>query len=326
MKLQVVQKDTFMINKTEQEIMQNWKGDIGAPLVSICTITYNHEKYIAEALDSFLMQETDFPFEIVIDDDCSPDKTEKVIKKYMGKFPNLIKANLRKKNVGATINSMENMQRAKGDYIAYCDGDDSWTDINKLQIQVDFLEANKDYVASGHDAFIIDENGKHLGDSKLPDSQKRNFEAEDLILGKVWILTISWVFRNVIPETFPDEQHKVLNYDTFMVSWLGLYGKSKYHSDIKPACYRVHTGGIWSMLPKKEKDDAHLNTYYWLYRYYDRIAEENYAKHYLSKFHTMALSGMERDFIIDTLPSKFIIKELISRILKKVLRLQRHPE
>ena len=72
-----------MSQRTEQEIIQNWKSNTHTPLVSICTITYNHEKYIAEALDSFLMQETDFPFEIVIVDDCSPDDTAEVIKKYM---------------------------------------------------------------------------------------------------------------------------------------------------------------------------------------------------------------------------------------------------
>ena len=74
-----------MCQKTEQIIMKNWKGDANTPLVSICTITYNHEKYIAEALDGFLMQETDFPFEIVIDDDCSTDGAADLIKRYIEK-------------------------------------------------------------------------------------------------------------------------------------------------------------------------------------------------------------------------------------------------
>ena len=117
-----------MIERTEQEIMQNWKGDNSVPLVSICTITYNHKKYIAEALDSFLMQKTNFPFEIVVDDDCSPDNTSEVIKKYRKKFPNIIKANLREETIGMIPNFIENMKRAKGKYIALCEGDYYWID------------------------------------------------------------------------------------------------------------------------------------------------------------------------------------------------------
>ena len=96
-----------MIDKTEQEVMKNWKGDTEIPLLSICTISYNHEKYIAEALDSFLIQETDFPFEIVIDDDCSPDGTANIIEQYIEKYPNIINANLRKINVGMMKNFTE---------------------------------------------------------------------------------------------------------------------------------------------------------------------------------------------------------------------------
>lgn len=117
-----------MIARTEKEIMQHWEGDLETPIVSICTITYNHEKFIEEALDSFLMQETNFPFEIVVDDDCSPDATAEIIKKYMQKYPNIMNVRLREKNVGSMQNFLENMQRAKGKYIALCEGDDYWTD------------------------------------------------------------------------------------------------------------------------------------------------------------------------------------------------------
>ena len=80
-----------MINITEKEIMKNWKGDISNPVVSICCITYNHEKYIEETIDSFLMQETNFPFEIVLGEDCSTDNTRKIVEKYKENYPNIVK-------------------------------------------------------------------------------------------------------------------------------------------------------------------------------------------------------------------------------------------
>ena len=137
-----------MIERTEAEIMLNWKGDASSPMASICTRTYNLENFVAEALDSLLMQETNFCFEIVIDDDSSSDGTVGIIKKYIEKFPNIINANLREENIGTRLNFIKNLQRANGKYIAPCDGDDFWTDPLKLQKQVDFLEKNGEYVVT----------------------------------------------------------------------------------------------------------------------------------------------------------------------------------
>ncbi len=298
-----------MIQRTEQEIMKDWKGDVTTPLVSICTITYNHEQYIAEALDSFLMQETDFPFEIVIDDDCSTDINAKIIQSYIDKYPNIFNANLRSMNVGMNVNGIENLQRATGKYIALCEGDDYWTDPLKLQIQINFLEENTNYVISGHDAFIVDENGNHLKDSKLPDIQKKDFDGEDLVLINTWILTLSWVFRKEAIAKVPHEILQVLNGDNFLLSIIGHFGKSKYHNDIKPAGYRSHLGGIWSRKTAQEKLDALINTNFWIYCYYNRINEEKNAKHFLLRYQRLVISSMENDFII---------KELFKKLLRLV--------
>ena len=135
-----------MINITEKEIMKNWQGDISEPVVSICCITYNHEKYIEETIDSFLMQETDFPFEIVIGEDCSTDNTRKIVEKYKEMYPNIIKLIVSENNVGMQANGQRTMEACIGEYMALCEGDDYWTDKNKLQIQKDFLESNPEYI------------------------------------------------------------------------------------------------------------------------------------------------------------------------------------
>ena len=117
-----------MINITEKEIMKNWQGDISEPVVSICCITYNHEKYIEEAIDSFLMQETNFPFEVVIGEDCSPDNTRKIVEKYKENYPNIIKLIVSENNVGMQANGQRTMEACIGEYMALCAGDDYWTD------------------------------------------------------------------------------------------------------------------------------------------------------------------------------------------------------
>lgn len=138
-----------MIDLTQEDIMKNWGVDNSDnPLVSIKCMTYNHENFIAQCIDGFLMQKTNFPFEILIHDDCSTDKTESIVRDYEAKFPKIIKGiyeteNQWKKGCGAHHTKID--AAIKGKYIAICEGDDYWIDENKLQIQVDFLENNPEY-------------------------------------------------------------------------------------------------------------------------------------------------------------------------------------
>ena len=121
-------------------------NQLNQPLVSICTTTYNREKYIGEAIESCMMQKTNFPFEMVISDNCSTDKTVEIIESYIQKFPGKIRLLKSDKNYGLMLNYIKSIEAGTGKYIADCDGDDYWTDENKLQMQVDFLEANPDFV------------------------------------------------------------------------------------------------------------------------------------------------------------------------------------
>lgn len=136
-----------MIEITQEKVMQNWNGEI--PLVSVCCITYNHEPYIAQTLDGFLMQKTSFPFEVLVHDDASTDRTADIIRGYEKKFPKIIKPIYQKENQyskgNRAILASFVYSRAQGKYIALCEGDDYWIDENKLQMQVDFLEKNPEY-------------------------------------------------------------------------------------------------------------------------------------------------------------------------------------
>lgn len=102
------------------------------PLVSVVCISYNHEKYINQALESILAQKTAFPFEIIAADDCSTDGTQSIIQQLADEHPNIIVPVLRPKNLGINNNYYDAVQRVRGEFIAICDGDDYWIDDNKL--------------------------------------------------------------------------------------------------------------------------------------------------------------------------------------------------
>lgn len=240
--------------------------------VSIFMITYNHERYIAQALESVFMQKTKFDFEIVIGEDCSSDGTRQIVKEYEKKYPQLIHAIYQKQNVGAMRNAFEfTLPLCKGRYIAWLEGDDYWTDPYKLQKQVDFLELNPEFVIDYHNAKTIDAGNNVLLESQLPDDCKRDFSSIELKRG-AYLLPLSLCFRNVIKE-YPDELYKVKNGDTFLIGLLGQYGKGKYIEDIEPAVYRVHQRGIWSSASPRLKIKYHRNTFKHMAIYFFQIGD-----------------------------------------------------
>lgn len=132
-------------------------------VVSIICNTYNHEKYIAHTLESFLMQKTDFTFEILVHDDASTDSTPDIIRTYAEKYPDIIKPILQTENQmsrGVKVSQVFQYPRAKGKYIAFCEGDDYWIDENKLQVQVDWLEKHPDDIGCVHKYIVVDDDEK----------------------------------------------------------------------------------------------------------------------------------------------------------------------
>lgn len=141
-------------------------------MVSIDCITYNHEKYIADAIESFLMQKTNFKFEILIHDDASTDSTPEIIQKYERLYPDTIKPIYQKENQyskGVNVTLKYQLSRARGKYIAVCEGDDYWINPHKLQKQVDYLENNPSCSLCFHNAEVIDAtSGNKTGKKHIP--------------------------------------------------------------------------------------------------------------------------------------------------------------
>ena len=146
--------------------------------VQVVCITYNHEKYIAEALESFVSQKTTFPFEVLVGDDCSPDGTRAIIEEYARRYPDIIKPVDRDQNMGPTRNLMDLCRRCTAPYIAFCEGDDYWVDEYKLQKQFDYMEAHpeagfcftKTKIVYPEDWGILDWYHPVNGEILIPDS------------------------------------------------------------------------------------------------------------------------------------------------------------
>ena len=129
------------------------------PIVSILMPAYNHEKYISQAIESVLAQKTNYPYELLIHDDCSTDSTLTIAQNYATKFPDKIKLFTEKENQGLMKSYKRLIEQSNGKYLAILESDDYWLDENKLQIQIDFLESNSDYGIVAGDIISIDENG-----------------------------------------------------------------------------------------------------------------------------------------------------------------------
>lgn len=216
------------------------------PVLSVVMITYNHEPFIAEAIEGVLMQKTTFPIELVIGEDRGTDGTRRICEEYAEKYPEIVKLLDSDQNHGPQPNFIRTYSAARGKYIAMCEGDDFFTDPNKLQKQVDFLEANPNYVLSTHRCLEV------FGD----ESREQQFDLSDGNFEKVILegfpaATLSYVFRKSefqIPDWFASVSSGDLAL-CYILTENG--GKIKYSEEIM-GTYRVHSGGMWSSAPIKK--------------------------------------------------------------------------
>ena len=130
--------------------------------VSIMMLAYNHESYIRQALDSVVRQRTDFRFEAIVGEDCSTDGTREIVREYARKYPDIVKPLFRKKNLGASRNVVSTLRRCKGEYVAFLECDDYWTDMDKLQKQADYLDAHPECAGVMTKVVVIDRYGREM--------------------------------------------------------------------------------------------------------------------------------------------------------------------
>lgn len=225
------------------------------PLVSVNCLVYNHEPYLRDCFEGFVKQKTSFPIEILVHDDASTDHSADIIREYTAKYPDLFKPIYQTENQyskGISISATYQFPRAKGKYIAMCEGDDYWTDPLKLQKQVEFLEEHEDFVVAFHNAKIINDDGNDivdLGYNRLTDEMCRDWSSVELMCG--WTPpTPTVMYRTIFYLESMKELRRmknIINGDTVFASIIGKYGKGKFMPNITNSVCRTHIGGVWQL-------------------------------------------------------------------------------
>lgn len=216
------------------------------PIVSVCCLVYNHEPFLRECFEGFVMQQTTFPTEILVHDDASTDHSADIIREYTEKYPDLFKPIYQTENQyskGVDVFSI-NVKRAQGKYIAVCEGDDYWTDTLKLQKQVEFLENNSDFSLCFHKVKVWKQKEGVLVDDFITRKVSSETDIYELAKGN-YIHTPSVVFRNdkrVFDSFIRMGRLGVGDYPLWMLC--AQYGKIK-EIDESMAIYR-YGSGIWT--------------------------------------------------------------------------------
>lgn len=309
---------------------QQWP-DGTVPLLSIICNTYNQEAFIGEAMEGFLMQQTTFPVEILVHDDASTDRTAHIVREYEKQHPGLILP------IYQTVNQYSQgikprvfqFPRARGKYIAVCEGDDYWTHKMKLQRQVEFLENNIGYVICFHKVRVKKINGEIVDDfiTKVPENHESIYD----MAGKGnYIHTPSVVFKKPSVD-IPDEFRKSPIGDFPLYVFLSQFGKIKYMEEVM-AVYR-HGIGVWS---SKSEYYCKYNTAVCdsiLFEYFHKRSDDRLSnifsfriKHFFTECHGQITIDEYNGLIQSTALSKSLFKQLVRtlniQLLVKILAMR----
>jgi glycosyltransferase involved in cell wall biosynthesis len=273
------------------------------PVVSIFCITYNHENFIRDAIEGFLMQETTFPVEIFIHDDASTDGAAEIVKECAEKHPGLFWTILQTENQWSKGNQkvlFQYLVKQRGEFIALCEGDDFWGDPKKLEIQVDFLEKNPDFSCCFHRTRLVDENSATIQeDYFIPDGSE--FDIRDcLVKLKKKYATCSMVFRREAL-AHPKPWFLKSPTDMFLELQLALNGKIGF-IDRNMGAYRKHGGGVWMGIPPAQKNLQLL------YRYQLLLDDPEIRESHGGEISQMIIK-LERGFCLKTECAEILCKK-----------------
>ena len=238
---------------------------ITKPFVSVCCLTYNHYKYIQFAIEGFLMQKTNFSFEIIIHDDASDDGTTNILKDYQKEYPELITCIFQQNNLyskGLNPLAYYVLPICKGNYIALCEGDDYWTDPYKLQKQVDILEAHPEFSMCFTGRNVVDKNNKFIRQEKYT---RKIHQTKDVVEGFI-PSTQTVLFRNYKDlKFFRQRNSNHPSGDRLITYYCSLMGDIYYLDEIT-ACYRESGEGVWSSFDAIAKREKRLERFREFYR------------------------------------------------------------
>jgi glycosyltransferase involved in cell wall biosynthesis len=218
--------------------------------LSVAIITYNHERFVAQAIESVLAQKVNFDYEIVIGEDSSTDCTREIVMDFARRYPERIVPLIRDQNLGGARNLTATLAACRGQYVALLEGDDYWTSVDKLQLQVDILEDHPDRALCCHRVRTLNESGTAEFEV-FPPHAAGPYSVEDLLRGN-FVMTCSAVMRRDLLGPPPHWYFKTNVGDWPLFAMVARHGKIELMDEVM-AAYRVHAGSTWSMLPSRTR-------------------------------------------------------------------------
>lgn len=290
--------------------------------VSIMCITYNHEKFIANMLDSLLSQKVNFQYEILIHDDASKDRTQDIIKDYTRKYPDIIKPILQKENQyskGIDPNITYNYPRIRGKYVAYCEGDDYWLDENKLQVQYNAMEQNKQCAICVHKTQCVSVSNEKI-DREFPPIELNGgiITSQEYITMELkdvgWLFqTSSYFIRAEVAKEYASEYVNKYPVGDLPLVLFSLQKGSCYYIPRKMSCYRVDSGGAMSSLKSRKKRIAHFNEMIAGHKDFDKLTSYKYHEEFL-----FAILSSELEINLVKKNYRVLISPLYRNVLRKM--------
>jgi len=253
--------------------------------VAIALATFKHEKFISIAVDGVLNQKTNFGFCAFIGDDASTDNTPSICKAYSDKYPNKITF------IPRTENNMRENSKAiyaaclnsEAQYIALLDGDDYWTDENKLQKQLEFLESNPDFSMCFTNHKTVNQNGKIINEISVGPAHAKNISHEEILSNNYFISTASVLIRrSSLPIHLPPAYFNAPNGDYLIYALSTIHGSAAY-ININAVAYRVHDSGIWTSRNSTQKYWAMYRTFLVAKKIFTNESEKKALKQNLAK-------------------------------------------
>lgn len=254
--------------------------------VTVLVFAYNQIHFIRQALDSALSQKTDFDFEVLINDDCSTDGTRDVVQEYAAARPEKIRLLLSPVNLGDGRIADRGLKEARGEYIAFLDGDDCWTSLYKLQKQVELMDAHPEYSGCWHYQEYVDAEGKRTQDQP-PRGLKPTWSLEEILKGRT-IGTSSAVLRRSMLPPLPD-WYFLCPFGDFVIWVLCLQNGPAGYLDESLGVYRVHAGGLYSGLGELTQKLLFQRTFGQVYRHLSPVHKSQVAEMYARRWATVAL-------------------------------------
>ncbi len=304
----------------QSELMEQNKKQNHTVMATINCVTFNHKKYIRQALDSYLMQKTDFAFEILVHDDASTDGTSEIIREYALKYPNIVKPLIQKENQYSqgidNISGAFNFPRAKGKYIFMCDGDDYFTSPYKLQKQVDYMEAHPDCTLCIHST-RIELIGKAITESQMrPYKGSRIISPEEIIDKPSGYAMSSMAFPARLVKELPN-YYVICPVGDTPIQLIAAASGYGYYMDEVMSAYRVGVAGSWTSDGKRGDYEGKQKVYYdrmkKVYQEFDRATGR--------KFHEAAKSACKRTYyqtMVNLRRFDVIVKPVYRRYYKEL--------